>query len=59
MSKFVAYPAVLDDHENEPGQYIVTFPNVPGAITQGDSLPSALAAASEVLGLMLYLGPTT
>ena len=33
MERYVAYPAVLDDTENEKGLYTVTFPDVPGAIS--------------------------
>lgn len=50
----VVYPAVFDDSENEPGQYTITFPDVPGAISQADNIPEAMDNAREVLGLMLY-----
>lgn len=54
MSKIVAYPAVLDDRENDPGVYTVTFPDVPAAITDGKTLAEALTNGAEVLGLVLY-----
>lgn len=52
--EIVAYPAVLDDSENEKGMYTVTFPDVPGAISQGKGVAQAMANGSEALGLMLY-----
>ena len=54
ITKLVAYPAILDDSKNEKGIYTVTFPDVPSAITFGNSLAEALQRAKEVLGLMLY-----
>lgn len=35
------------------GGYLVTFPDVPEAITQGDDLADAMASASDALGLAL------
>lgn len=52
--KVIAYPAILDDSQNQDGVYTVTFPDVPGAISQGRGIPEAMANASEALGLMLY-----
>lgn len=54
MKNVVAYPAVLDDSENQKGVYTVTFPDVPGAISEGDSVAEAIENGSEALGLMLY-----
>ena len=51
---YVAYPAILDDRENDPGTYTVTFPDVPGAISEGVGIPDALAKGAEALELMLY-----
>ena len=44
---YVAYPAILDDRENDPGTYTVTFPDVPGAISEGVGIPDALAKGAE------------
>ena len=52
--RIVAYPAILDDSENPKGMYTVTFPDVPGVISQGMGVPEAMANGSEALGLMLY-----
>ena len=52
--RIVAYPAILDDSENPKGMYTVTFPDVPGAISQGMGVPETMANGSEALGLMLY-----
>jgi len=51
---YVAYPAIIDDRENTPGTYTVTFPDVPGAISQGVGIPEALKNGTEALALMLY-----
>lgn len=53
-TNYVAYPAVLDDRENSPEVYTVTFPDVPGAITFGHGLTEALVMGAEALGLVLY-----
>lgn len=46
----LVYPAILEPD----GKYIlVEFPDVPGALTQGEDLAQAYEAAEEVLGLML------
>ncbi|QNQ82067.1 HicB family protein [Lactobacillus sp. PV037] len=52
--KYVVYPAILDDSENEVGLYTVTFPDVEGAITDGKGEGEAMARGSEVLGAFLY-----
>lgn len=51
----VCYPAVFDDSENgEKEWYTITFPDVPGAISEAHGLPKALYNAEQVLGLALY-----
>lgn len=54
QTHFVAYPAIIDDRENTTGTYTVTFPDVPGAISQGVGIPEALKNGAEALALMLY-----
>ena len=54
QTHYVAYPAVLEDSENDTGTYTVTFPDVPGAISEGVGIPDALAKGAEALELMLY-----
>ena len=51
---FVVYPAILDDSENEKEYYTVTFPDVTGAITDGNGEGEAMARGSEILGAFLY-----
>ncbi|RRG10904.1 MAG: HicB family protein [Lactobacillus sp.] len=51
--KLVAYPAIFDDSLNRPGEYTVTFPDVPSTITDGNNIAEALVNAAEVLGLEL------
>lgn len=53
-TQYIAYPAILDDRVNDSGTYTVTFPDVPGAISQGVGIPEALSNGAEALALMLY-----
>lgn len=52
--RLIAYPAVLDDRDNEKGFYTVTFPDVPAAISQGHGIAEAIMNGSSALGLVLY-----
>lgn len=52
--KLIVYPAVLDNSENSDDVYTVSFPDVPGAISEGKGLAQAMLNGSEALGLMLY-----
>ncbi|MFR0770961.1 MAG: type II toxin-antitoxin system HicB family antitoxin [Limosilactobacillus pontis] len=52
--RLVAYPAVLDDRDNEKGFYTVTFPDVPAAISQGKGIAEAIINGASALGLVLY-----
>ena len=45
------YPALFLPEPD--GGYLVTFPDIPEAITQGDDLADARASAAEALGLAL------
>ncbi|PDO10760.1 MAG: pilus assembly protein HicB [Candidatus Reconcilbacillus cellulovorans] len=51
MPKYV-YPAIFDP--NELGGYTVTFPDLPGCVTEGDTLEEALKMAAEAMALHLY-----
>jgi len=46
------YPAKFTA-DREKGGFVVTFPDVPEAITQGDTLEEAMSMASEALELAL------
>ena len=46
------FPAVFETGENKG--YCVTFPDLPGCITEGNSLEEALQMAKEALELHLY-----
>ncbi|MEA5578783.1 type II toxin-antitoxin system HicB family antitoxin [Anabaena sp. UHCC 0451] len=46
MNRFV-YPALLT--EDEDGGFVVTFPDLPEAITQGDTIEKALNEAADCL----------
>ena len=51
MSERITYPAVFETDED--GGYGVTFPDLPGCVTQGDTMEAAYANAIEVLELHL------
>lgn len=48
-----AYPALLEPGGN--GGFVVTFPDVPEATTQGTNVPDALAQAADALATALLL----
>ncbi|TYP52476.1 type II toxin-antitoxin system HicB family antitoxin [Thermosediminibacter litoriperuensis] len=52
MKNKYSYPAVFEPAEE--GGYTVTFPDLPGCITEGDDEDEALRMAEEALGLYLY-----
>lgn len=47
------YPAIFEADSQEGG-YTITFPDLPGCITEGDSLTEAMKNAREALELHLY-----
>ncbi|AJK27797.1 type II toxin-antitoxin system HicB family antitoxin [Paenibacillus larvae] len=49
------YPAVFSPGEPDEGGFTVTFPDLPGCITEGDDLEEALRMAKDALGGHLYL----
>ncbi|MCI1553347.1 MAG: type II toxin-antitoxin system HicB family antitoxin [Levilactobacillus sp.] len=51
--KVVAYPAVFKQ-DPETASFTISFPDVPGAISQATSLATAPRQAAAALGLMLY-----
>lgn len=51
MAKYI-YPAIFDPNENSG--FTVTFPDLPGCITEGDNMDEALQMAVEALALHLY-----
>lgn len=54
IRSIVGYPAILSNAGNPKDVYTVTFPDVPGAISQGRGISEAIYNGSEALGLMLY-----
>ena len=48
MSKKLFYPAIFE--EEEVG-YLVHFPDIPGCITEGDTMEEAFEMAKDALGL--------
>jgi len=51
MDRYI-FPAVFEKGENKG--YSVTFPDLPGCITEGDTIEEALRMAKEALELHLY-----
>ncbi|ALA12479.1 type II toxin-antitoxin system HicB family antitoxin [Paenibacillus larvae] len=49
------YPAVFSPGEPDEGGFTVTFPDLPGCISEGDDLEEALRMAKDALGGHLYL----
>jgi antitoxin HicB len=52
MLMVYAYPATFE-HGDQPGVLVVSFPDIPEAVTEADDLPGARAAAIDALGLAL------
>jgi antitoxin HicB len=48
MDEKLAYPVILTADDIDGG-FVVTFPDVPEAITQGNDVPDALAQAADAL----------
>jgi predicted RNase H-like HicB family nuclease len=46
------YPAIFDPSQD--GGYTVTFPDLPGCVTEGDDLGETLRMAAEAMALYLY-----
>lgn len=51
---FHTYVALLDDTDNGDSFYTVSFPDVRGAISEGNGMTKALKEAKEVLEAILY-----
>lgn len=48
MDKYI-FPSVFDPAEEGEIGYTVTFPDLPGCITEGDTLEEAMAMAREAM----------
>lgn len=48
----LVYPAIFSPFEEKEG-YCVTFPDLPGAVTEGDSLAQSLEMAVDCAGLWI------
>lgn len=46
------YPAIF--HKEEDGGYSLHFPDLPGCVSEGDTLKEAFDMAQDALGLYLY-----
>jgi antitoxin HicB len=52
MAKTYRYTILLDKDPDEGG-YVVTVPDLPGCVTQGDTLDEAIAMAKEAISLYI------
>ena len=52
MNNKYIYPAVFNPCEE--GGFLVTFPDLPGCITEGDTVEQAFCMAKEALELFIY-----
>lgn len=54
MEKRLVYPIIATEYNDEDGHYFVaTSPNIPGMVTQGDSLESLAYEAEDAIATML------
>ena len=53
LAKYI-FPAVFDPGEDESKGYTVTFPDLPGCITEGSDLEEAMVMARDALSGFLY-----
>ncbi|WP_332286647.1 type II toxin-antitoxin system HicB family antitoxin [Bacillus velezensis] len=53
MGKYL-FPAIFDSGEDESEGYTITFPDLPGCISEGDDLENAMSMAKDVLEGFLY-----
>ena len=51
MNKAIAYPAIF--HKDKESGYWVSFPDLDGCVTQGETLEEAFARAKEALALFI------
>lgn len=52
MSNLYLYPAIFEP--NEHNGFTITFPDLPGCITEGNDLAEGISMAQEALALHLY-----
>ncbi|KXZ17906.1 pilus assembly protein HicB [Bacillus nakamurai] len=53
MGKYL-FPAIFDSGEDGSEGYTITFPDLPGCISEGDDLENAMSMAKDVLEGFLY-----
>jgi predicted RNase H-like HicB family nuclease len=50
------YPAIFSPLENNPNGYCVVFPDLPGCVTQGDSMEQAFEMAQDAASGWILVG---
>lgn len=54
MDQRVVYPVIAKEYNDEDGHYfVVTTPNIPGVVTQGDTLAQAAFNAEDAIATMI------
>lgn len=52
--EIVNYPVIMTEYNDESGHYyVVTSPNIPGMVTDGDDIPTALHNTKDAIATML------
>lgn len=52
--EIIRYPTIFSERNDEDGHYfVVTSPNIPGMVTQGDDFNMAVEQATDALWTML------
>lgn len=49
----VAYPVILTEYNDDGHYYVVTSPNIPGMVTDGETIAEALYHAEDAIATML------
>lgn len=52
-SDFLVYPVIVSHFSDDGEYFVVTSPNIPGMVTQGDSFVDAVYWAQDAIATML------
>lgn len=54
MDQRIVYPVIAREYNDEDGHYfVITTPNIPGVVTQGDTLDQAALNAEDAIATMI------
>jgi len=51
--EILAYPVILTEYNDDGHYYVVTSPNIPGMVTDGNTIAEALIHAEDAMATML------